>query len=185
MQQRYSITVGGLSSCKLTLRDGETPRIVLPGDLSGKLVLYEGDRIDLVARDTGSSAYEIRLSGLVSDRQIVDLYGTFALDVTTEAAELNFPVNLKTNSDPVLELESSAISLVLIRNLYGHDRIDISFTGSTTVRKALSGGEAAASASTSIAKISAEVFTVVADWADHTLAEMAEKTLDELAYKEV
>lgn len=185
MQRRYSITVGGLSSCKLTLRDGETSRIVLPGDMSGKLVLYEGDRIDLVARDTNSGAYEIRLSGLVSDRQVVDLYGAFELEVATESAELNFPVNLKTNSDPVLELESAAISLVLIRNLYGHDRIDMSFTGSATVRKALSGGEAAVSADTSTAKISAEVFTVLTDWINEPFSEIADLTLDKLIYKEV
>ena len=126
MQRRYSITVGGLSSCKLTLRDGETSRIVLPGDMSGKLVLYEGDRIDLVASDTDSSAYEIRLSGLVSDRQIIDLSGVFELEVTTESAELNFPVNLKTDSDPVLELESAAIDLCVTRNLSGNIRADVS-----------------------------------------------------------
>lgn len=185
MQQRYSITVGDLSSCKLTLRDGETSRIVLPGDPSGKLVLHEGDRIDLVACGTGSHAYEIRLSGLVSDRQIVDLSGIFELEVTTKSAELNFPVNLKTNSDPVLELKSAAIDLAIVRNLTGYERLDVFSAGSVTVSKTLGGGESTVAAGTSVAKISAAVFTVIADWTDHTLAEMVEKTLDELAYKEV
>lgn len=185
MQQRYSITVGGLSSCKLTLRDGETSRIVLPDDMSGKLVLYEGDRIDLVVRDTDGSAYEIRLSGLVSDGQIIDLSGVFELEVTTESAELNLPVNLNTNSDPILELESGAVDLLLVRNLSGQETLKVAAVGSMTVHKVLDGGEAFVSAGTAIAKISAAVFTVIADWTEHTLAEMAEKTLDELAYKEV
>lgn len=185
MQRRYSITVGDLSSCKLTLQDGETSQVVLPGNLSGNLVLFEGDRIDLVARDTDSGAYEIRLSGLVSDQQIISLSGVFELEVTTEFAKLNLPVNLKTNSDPVLALESATIDLTLVRNLHGHEHLEVFSTGSVTVSKALNGGEATVSVSTSAAKISAEVFTVLTDWINAPFSDIADLTLGKLIYKEV
>nr|DAJ59168.1 MAG TPA: hypothetical protein [Caudoviricetes sp.] len=185
MQQCYSITVGGLSSCKLTLREGENSPVVLPFDTGHRLVLNQGEQIGLTVRDTQGDAFALHLDGLVSDKQVIDLAGSFVFEVLTDAASLNFPVNLKTNSDPILELESGAVDLVLVRNLSGQETLEVSAVGSMTVHKVLDGGEAFVSAGTTAAKISAAVFTVIADWTEHTLAEMTEKTLDELAYKEV
>lgn len=159
--------------------------ITMDGSPSYKLILNTGDRFQLVAKDPKDDSFTLCIAGLVSDKQIVDLHGDFALEVLTDTARLNSPVNLKTNSNPVLEAKSAVINLTLVRNLSGNEIFDVSFCGSVSVRKVMNGGEATVSAGTEAAKISAEVFTVLSDWIDKPFSEIADLTLDKLIYKEV
>lgn len=186
MARQYVVGIGEFSSCRVTLKNTEVSSIVLPSGTKQSLVLHAGDYVRLAAQDpAGSDMYAVRLAGLVSDGQIIDLSGDFAFEVQTNVSQMDVFSNLEVTHGQALELSTANIVMYVMRYLGGNEILEVSATGSLSVSKALDGGDASIAIGTNSAKISAEVFTVLSDWIDRPTAEIADLTLDKLIYKEV
>lgn len=178
--------MGGESSGSICLPNQYDTELVFADGADGSLILSDGEHLSIRVRDAGhSSLYDIPLGGLVSDGQLIDFTGTLALAAATTAAELNFPVNLKTGGGVKISTATDAVDLRVLRELFGKERLRVSLTGSVFVSKALDGEESVISVGTESTPISAAVLAVLSDWTEHTIAQMTEQTLDELIYKEV
>ena len=70
------------------------------------------------------------------------------------------------------------------RNLSGEHRIGVGFNGDITVSRVLDGSANIIPVASGTAALSKAVLTVISDWSESTLADLAVQTLDELIYRE-
>lgn len=135
--------------------------------------------------DPYSGTIRMAFDGLISDGQLVDLFGTLSLWIGTSQADLNFPVNLNVNSEDSVSVDQDQAALMVERLLSGDEVVFVGTRGSMTVCRVLDGATNTIQVSTDSAALSAAVWTVISDWSDSRLSDWADKTLDELFYKEV
>lgn len=133
----------------------------------------------------GNDPIRMEFAGLVSDGQLVDLSGGLTVYVGTEESELNFPVNLKPNGEDIISIHQATMEMFVERNLSGEHRIGVGFNGDITVSRVLDGSANIIPVASGTAALSKAVLTVISDWSESTLADLAVQTLDELIYREV
>ena len=156
------------SEATIVMRDPDAYDVLSPSD--GSSTVHTGDPY-------GDDPIRMEFTGLVSDGQLVDLSGGLTVYVGTEESELNFPVNLKPNG--------AAMEMFVERNLSGEHRIGVGFNGDITVSRVLDGSANIIPVASGTAVLSKAVLTVISDWSELTLADLAVQTLDELIYREV
>jgi len=185
---------------------GSAVRITMQADRNAIVRTLEGSEATIVMRDPvaydvlspsdGSSTVHTRdpygndpirmeFTGLVSDGQLVDLSGGLTVYVGTEESELNFPVNLKPNGEDIISIHQAAMEMFVERNLSGEHRIGVGFNGDITVSRVLDGSANIIPVASGTAALSKAVLTVISDWSESALADLAVQTLDELIYREV
>lgn len=184
------------SAVRITM---QTDRNSLVHTLDGSdatIVMHDPDAYDVLSPSDGSSTVHtgdpygndpirMEFTGLVSDGQLVDLSGGLTVYVGTEESELNFPVNLKPNGEDIISIHQAAMEMFVERNLSGEHRIGVGFNGDITVSRVLDGSANIIPVASGTAVLSKAVLTVISDWSELTLADLAVQTLDELIYREV
>lgn len=164
-----------MSGYKLTLRSEDTHRIVL----------QDGDTVRITLGDDGKDVYGLYIEGLVSDGKTLYLNGETELWVRTESAALDFPTNLKPAGSNVVTLKTTSITMEVVRRLSGKVAQSVSFTGDVTVARVFSGADWSIGVGSSPCVLSASVFTYVSDWSEQTISALADRTIDNMVYKEV
>lgn len=164
------------SETTIIMRDPSVHDVLSPSD--GSSTVHTGDPY-------GNDPIRMEFTGLVSDGQLVDLSGGLTVYVGTEESELNFPVNLKPNGEDIISIHQAAMEMFVERNLSGEHRIGVGFNGDITVSRVLDGSANIIPVASGTAALSKAVLTVISDWSESTLADLAVQTLDELIYREV
>lgn len=164
------------SETTIIMRDPDTYDVLSPSN--GSSTVHTGDPY-------GNDPIRMEFTGLVSDGQLVDLSGGLTVYVGTEESELNFPVNLKPNGEDIISIHQAAMEMFVERNLSGEHRIGVGFNGDITVSRVLDGSANIIPVASGTAVLSKAVLTVISDWSESTLADLAVQTLDELIYREV
>ena len=164
------------SEAMIVMRDPDAYDVLSPSD--GSSTVHTGDPY-------GNDPIRMEFTGLVSDGQLVDLSGGLTVYVGTEKSELNFPVNLKPNGEDIISIHQAAMEMFVERNLSGEHRIGVGFNGDITVSRVLDGSANIIPVASGTAVLSKAVLTVISDWSELTLADLAVQTLDELIYREV
>ncbi len=164
------------SDTTIVMHDPDTYDVLSPSD--GSSTVHTGDPY-------GNDPIRMEFTGLVSDGQLVDLSGGLTVYVGTEESELNFPVNLKPNGEDIISIHQAAMEMFVERNLSGEHRIGVGFNGDITVSRVLDGSANIIPVASGTAALSKAVLTVISDWSESTLADLAVQTLDELIYREV
>lgn len=164
------------SESTIVMRDPDAYDVLSPSD--GSSTVHTGDPY-------GNDPIRMEFTGLVSDGQLVDLSGGLTVYVGTEESELNFPVNLKPNGEDIISIHQAAMEMFVERNLSGEHRIGVGFNGDITVSRVLDGSANIIPVASGTAALSKAVLTVISDWSESTLADLAVQTLDELIYREV
>ena len=164
------------SEATIAMRDPVAYDVLSPSD--GSSTVHTGDPY-------GNNPIRMEFTGLVSDGQLVDLSGGLTVYVGTEESELNFPVNLKPNGEDIISIHQAAMEMFVERNLSGEHRIGVGFNGDITVSRVLDGSANIIPVASGTAALSKAVLTVISDWSESALADLAVQTLDELIYREV
>lgn len=163
------------SEATIVMRDPDAYDVLSPSD--GSSTVHTGD-------PHGDDPIRMEFTGLVSDGQLVDLSGGLTVYVGTEKSELNFPVNLKPNGEDIISIHQATMEMFVERNLSGEHRIGVGFNGDITVSRVLDGSANIIPVASGTAALSKAVLTVISDWSESTLADLAVQTLDELIYRE-
>ena len=164
------------SEATIVMCDPSVHDVLSPSD--GSSTVHTGDPY-------GNDPIRMEFTGLVSDGQLIDLSGGLTVYVGTEKSELNFPVNLKPNGEDIISIHQAAMEMFVERNLSGEHRIGVGFNGDITVSRVLDGSANIIPVASGTAVLSKAVLTVISDWSELALADLAMQTLDELIYMEV
>lgn len=164
------------SEATIVMCDPSVHDVLSPSD--GSSTVHTGDPY-------GNDPIRMEFTGLVSDGQLIDLSGGLTVYVGTEKSELNFPVNLKPNGEDIISIHQAAMEMFVERNLSGEHRIGVGFNGDITVSRVLDGSANIIPVASGTAVLSKAVLTVISDWSELALADLAMQTLDELIYREV
>ena len=164
------------SEATIVMCDPSVHDVLSPSD--GSSTVHTGDPY-------GNDPIRMEFTGLVSDGQLIDLSGRLTVYVGTEKSELNFPVNLKPNGEDIISIHQAAMEMFVERNLSGEHRIGVGFNGDITVSRVLDGSANIIPVASGTAVLSKAVLTVISDWSELALADLAMQTLDELIYREV
>lgn len=183
---RVNITVHDADSGANVVKspDGGHSTVILPQD--GTYGVQAGnDTVSTIYDTAHDGPYLMQISGLVSDGQMVDIAGGFALKVTTDKAELNYPVNLKPVAGDTISISQAQVDMDVVRNLSGAIPIHVGFSAAITVSRMFAGSDNQINVLTDSADLSASVLALISDWTEFKLSEISDMTLDQLAYKEV
>lgn len=184
------------SAVRITMQTDRNSLIRTSDGSDTTIVMHDPDTYDVLSPSNGSSTVHtgdpygndpirMEFTGLVSDGQLVDLSGGLTVYVSTEESELNFPVNLKPNGEDIISIHQATMEMFVERNLSGEHRIGVGFNGDITVSRVLDGSANIIPVASGTAVLSKAVLTVISDWSESTLADLAVQTLDELIYREV
>ena len=183
---RINITVRDADSGSNAVKspDGGHSTVILPQD--GIYGVQAGNNtVSTIYNTAHDGPYLLQISGLVSDGQMVDIAGGLALKVTTDKAELNYPVNLKPAAGDTISIAQAQVNLDVVRNLSGTIPIHVGFNAAVTVSRVFAGSYNQINVSTDSADLSASVLALISDWSEFKLSDIADMTLDQLVYKEV
>lgn len=174
-----------IAQCWVAVPGSDLYRVQYDSDVNQKYSIgLDADVTHRVLYDGDTGAYLIPLEGLTSGGKMTGLSGESALVLLTEPSHVDVMTCLHGDGNDI-SLSTAQSTLEVVRRLAAEFALQVCVGGSISVERVLAGADEAIAISSLPCSLSTSVYAMLSDWANQTLGDLADNTLDALIYKEV